>query len=45
MSVIETVIGRTRTTLSLLVVMVLVGLGTRAALPIANEPRVDLPLF
>ena len=45
MSVIETVIGRTRTTLSLLVVMVLVGLGTRAALPIANDPHVDLPLF
>ena len=45
MSVIETVIGRTRTTLSLLVVMVMVGLGTRAALPIANDPHVDLPLF
>jgi len=45
MSVIETVIGRTRTTLSLLVVMVLVGLGTRAALPIANDPQSISPYF
>ena len=45
MSLMETVIGRTRTTLSLLVVMVVVGLVARGALPIANDPHVDLPLF
>ena len=45
MSLIETAIGRTRTTLSLLAVMVLAGLMARAALPIANDPHVDLPLF
>ena len=36
---------RTRTTLSLLVLMVFVGLAARSALPIANDPHVDLPLF
>ena len=45
MSLIETAIGRTRTTLSLLAVMVLVGIMARVALPIANDPHVDLPLF
>ncbi|MEM1112299.1 MAG: efflux RND transporter permease subunit [Pseudomonadota bacterium] len=45
MSLIETAIGRTRTTLSLLVVMVLAGFMARAALPIANDPHVDLPLY
>ena len=45
MSIMSSVIGRTRTTLSLLVVMVVVGLGARAALPIANDPHIDLPLF
>ena len=45
MSLMETVIGRTRTTLSLLVVMVVVGLVARGALPIANDPHVDLTLF
>jgi len=45
MSFIETAIGRTRTTLSLLAVMVLAGIMARAALPIANDPHVDLPLF
>ena len=45
MSLMESVIGRTRTTLSLLVVIVVVGLGARGALPIANDPHVDLPLF
>lgn len=45
MSLIETAIGRTRTTLSLLVVMVLAGIMARLALPIANDPHVDLPLF
>jgi multidrug efflux pump len=45
MNFIETAIGRTRTTLSLLAVMVLAGIMARAALPIANDPHVDLPLF
>ena len=43
--IIASIIGRTRTTLSLLVLMVLVGLAARSALPIANDPHVDLPLF
>ncbi len=45
MTLIETAIGRTRTTLSLLAAMVLVGVMARLALPIANDPHVDLPLF
>ncbi len=45
MSLIETAIGRTRTTLSLLAVLVLAGIMARTALPIANDPHVDLPLF
>ena len=45
MSLIETAIGRTRTTLSLLAVMVMAGIMARTALPIANDPHVDLPLF
>jgi multidrug efflux pump len=43
--IIASIIGRTRTTLSLLVLMVCVGLAARSALPIANDPHVDLPLF
>ena len=43
--IIASVIGRTRTTLSLLVLMVCVGFAARSALPIANDPHVDLPLF
>ena len=43
--IIASIIGRTRTTLSLLVLMVFVGLAARSALPIANDPHVDLPLF
>jgi len=43
--IIAGIIGRTRTTLSLLVLMVCVGLAARSALPIANDPHVDLPLF
>lgn len=42
---IETAIGRTRTTMSLLVVLVMTGIMARCALPIANDPHVDLPLF
>ena len=44
-SFIETAISRTRTTMSLLVVLVLIGVMARLALPIANDPHVDLPLF
>ena len=44
-SFIETAISRTRTTMSLLVIMVLIGVMARLALPIANDPHVDLPLF
>ncbi|MCX2980690.1 efflux RND transporter permease subunit [Halieaceae bacterium IMCC14734] len=44
-SLIETAISRTRTTMSLLVIMVLIGVMARLALPIANDPHVDLPLF
>lgn len=44
-SVIELAIGRTRTTISLLVVIVCAGLVARAALPIANDPHIELPYF
>jgi multidrug efflux pump len=44
-SFIETAISRTRTTMSLLVILILVGVMARLALPIANDPHVDLPLF
>jgi hypothetical protein len=43
--IIASIIGRTRTTLSLLVLMVFVGLAARSALPIANDPHVDLAAF
>ncbi|MGB1140611.1 MAG: efflux RND transporter permease subunit, partial [Halioglobus sp.] len=42
---IETVFTRTRTTLSLLAVLVLAGAMARSALPIANDPHVELPFF
>ncbi len=45
MTLIEAAIGRTRTTLSLLAALVLAGILARVALPIANDPHVDLPLF
>jgi multidrug efflux pump len=44
-SVIESAIGRTRTTMSLLFVLVLAGLVARAALPVANDPHIELPFF
>ena len=40
--IIAGIISRTRTTLSLLVLMVCVGLAARSALPIANDPHVSL---
>ena len=38
-SLIESAFSRTRTTLSLLAVLVLAGIMARAALPIANDPH------
>ncbi|WP_082849993.1 efflux RND transporter permease subunit [Halioglobus sp. HI00S01] len=42
---IATAFSRTRTTLSLLAVLVAAGVLARAALPIANDPHVELPFF
>jgi multidrug efflux pump len=42
---IDSAISRTRTTLSLMAVLVFCGLLARAALPIANDPRIELPFF
>ena len=44
-SVIELAIGRTRTVMSLLAVLVIAGLLARGALPIANDPHIELPFF
>ena len=44
-SFIDLAIGRTRTTLSLLVVVVFAGIVARGALPIANDPHIELPYF
>jgi multidrug efflux pump len=44
-TMIESAIGRTRTTLSLMAVVVVCGLLARAALPIANDPHIELPYF
>lgn len=44
-ALIESAFGRTRTTLSLLAVLVLAGVMARLALPIANEPHVELPFY
>jgi multidrug efflux pump len=44
-TLIESAIGRTRTTMSLLFVIVVAGLLARAALPIANDPHIELPFF
>ena len=44
-SIIEAALCRTRTTLSLLAVLVLAGVMARVALPIANDPHVELPFF
>ena len=44
-SLIEAAFSRTRTTLSLLVVLVLAGIMARNALPIANDPHVELPFY
>jgi multidrug efflux pump len=44
-SLIESAIGRTRTTMSLLVVLVVAGFIARAVLPIANDPHIELPYY
>ena len=44
-SMIDSAISRTRTTLSLMAVVIVAGLIARAALPIANDPHIELPFF
>ncbi len=44
-SIIDSAIGRTRSVMSLLAVIVVAGLLARAALPIANDPHIELPYF
>ena len=44
-TLIEAAFSRTRTTLSILAVLVLAGIMARVALPIANDPHVELPFF
>ncbi|MEP5568856.1 MAG: efflux RND transporter permease subunit [Halioglobus sp.] len=44
-ALINAAFSRTRTTLSLFAVLLLVGVMARIALPIANDPHVELPLF
>jgi multidrug efflux pump len=44
-ALIEAAFSRTRTTLSLLAVLVLAGIMARNALPIANDPHVELPFY
>lgn len=44
-AIIDAAFSRSRTTLSLLAVLVLAGIMARAALPIANDPHVDLPFY
>jgi len=45
MKYIDSAMSRTRTTLSLMAVVVFCGLLSRAALPIANDPHIELPYF
>lgn len=44
-SFIDRAISRSRTTLLLMVVVILCGLMARASLPIANDPDIEIPLF
>ena len=44
-SVIDSAISRTRSVMSLLGVIVIAGFLARAALPIANDPHIELPYF
>ena len=42
---IDAAIGRTRTTLLMMFMVVLAGLIARATLPIANDPHIEVPYF
>lgn len=42
---IDAALNRTRTTMLLMLMVVLAGLFARAAIPIANEPHIDVPFF
>ena len=44
-SVIDAAIGRSRTTLLLMLMVIIAGLAARSAIPIANEPHVEVPFF
>ncbi len=44
-SLIDAAISRSRTTLSLMAIVIVCGLLARAALPIANDPHIELPYF
>ena len=44
-SLIDSAISRTRTTMSLLAVLVIAGFIARAVLPIANDPHIELPYY
>ena len=44
-SLIDAAIGRSRTTLLLMLMVVIAGLAARSAIPIANEPHVEVPFF
>lgn len=44
-SFIDAAINRTRTTMLLMFMVVLAGLIARSAIPIANEPHIDVPFF
>ena len=42
---IEAAISRSRTTLLIMVMVVLAGLISRSVIPVANEPDIDVPFF
>ena len=44
-AIIDAAINRTRTSMLLMVMVVLAGLIARAAIPIANEPHIEVPFF
>lgn len=44
-ALIDAAFSRTRTTLSLFALLLIVGIMARMALPIANDPHVELPLY
>jgi len=44
-ALIDSAISRTRSTMSLLAVIVIAGLLARAVLPIANDPHIEMPYF